>query len=469
MRSTRKVMASMLLALALAALCAFRSNGDTVIGKYAVIVGINDYNGAAPTLRYAVSDATRVYKTLTDPRFGNVPKDHVVLLTSDATGDTAKPTAANVIHAVEDIAHKTGKDDQFWFYFAGHGIELHDYSYLVTQGFSLQDMDHTAVSTHQLREILAKECKATQKILVLDACESGSARRLEVVREGGSASGSPTSPQPPASPGSSDGNTITLTACKINQSAYEFDDFHDGSGGGGVFTYFLVNGLQGAADVDHDGLVSAAEIRDFIVNGITHKMSQDVFAQTPQFIARDPGRLNSIYLTHAATTAAARSFDIDDAHLQTKHPLPPTLIVLLSKPVENGQAAPATEAENEVIDRLMKKGFLIADTQAAAVLHNLVGDQQIAQAAAKRGAHFLVVGQVNTSINTVEAPLQTAVTTISARIVDEQGNILATAKAVSDPHAATTASEAESAAVAEAASKFVHDLVTSAVQKALGN
>ena len=43
--------------------------------KFAVVIGVNDYGANAPKLRYAVSDATRLYTTLTDPKIGGIPPD----------------------------------------------------------------------------------------------------------------------------------------------------------------------------------------------------------------------------------------------------------------------------------------------------------------------------------------------------------------------------------------------------------
>lgn len=419
-----------------------------------VLVGINDYGGAAPTLSYAVSDASRLYRTLTDARYGGLNKDHVALLSSDEKEDQRKPTRENILRAVREMAHKAGPRDQFWFYFAGHGIQLHNYSYLVTQGFALQDMDHTALSTHLLRAMLAKDCKATQRLLILDACESGSTRSLRGIGEPETANDLP----------DSSAETITLTACSINESATEFSDFHDGTGGGGVFTYYLVHGLQGLADGNRDGLVSASEIRDYVKQGIARRMQQDAFIQTPQFITQGRGEPTRTFLTRAVTQDTGQaSEEPKTAEIQIKKPLPPTLIVYLSQGANAG-----TGAENAVIEGLMKQGYLIADPQAAGVLHNLSGDQEMAKAASKRGAHFLVVGQVSSSADSPVPPFVTVTTTISARVVDEQGNVMATARATSEAHAAASQERAQTDALNDVAEKFVDQLSTTTLKQALG-
>jgi uncharacterized caspase-like protein len=421
--------------------------------KYAVIVGVNDYAGRVPSLRYAVSDAHRIYDTLVDPRIGGLPKDHVLLLTSDATDATPKPDHDNILHAVETMTRKTRKGDQLWFYFAGHGIEYHQRSYLLPQGFMCSDLDKTALSTHFLRELLDKECKASQKVIILDACQSGSARGLDAA--------------PPLQQTLNGAGMITLSACSVNESAWEFPHFADGNGGG-VFTYYLVNGLKKYADANRDGIISVPEIKDYVLARVSQEIqnTQHV-SQTPQFIATRTSDLNHVYLTRTADDAAAQEpLAPDMAGLEVKKPLPPALLVLLNG--QAGQSGPGNPIENEVIKRLLAKGFLIADPQAADILHSLSGDKQAAQEAGKRGARFLAVGQYTVSVNSPVPPFVTVVVSISARLVDEQGTTLATAKGVSGPHAAGGEAAAEAEAIEDAAEKFVDDLATSGVKKALG-
>jgi uncharacterized caspase-like protein len=40
-------------------------------------------------------------------------------------------------------------------------------------------------------------------------------------------------------------------------------------GGHGAFTYSLLKGLEGAADTDHDGFVTAGELIDFVTTDVS--------------------------------------------------------------------------------------------------------------------------------------------------------------------------------------------------------
>ncbi|HNC45236.1 MAG TPA: hypothetical protein PLU80_13800, partial [Acidobacteriota bacterium] len=51
-----------------------------------------------------------------------------------------------------------------------------------------------------------------------------------------------------------------LTSSDIDEKSYESQVWD----GHGVFTYFLLKGLKGAADVDRDNLVTAGEIFEYV-------------------------------------------------------------------------------------------------------------------------------------------------------------------------------------------------------------
>jgi hypothetical protein len=55
------------------------------------------------------------------------------------------------------------------------------------------------------------------------------------------------------------GRGVVVTACAAAESSYETDDLHNG-----VFTYYLVNGMEGAADTDGDKSVSAEECYAYV-------------------------------------------------------------------------------------------------------------------------------------------------------------------------------------------------------------
>lgn len=424
-------------------LCCRLAHAQPAAGqKYALVVGINDYGALAPKLHYAVSDATRLYETLVNPVIGGIASENAVLLT-DAQADSAlRPTRDNIVKALHALAKKAKPGDQFWFYFAGHGVQQNRFSFLLTPAFHWDSLQTTALSTTFVRDTLEAECKASQKVIILDACHSGSTRD--------------------AAPGlgqTFDGKGMfTLAACDINQSAWEFPDLYDGKGGGGVFTYYLVRGLRRAADSNHDGKVAVPEIRDYVSTHVASEVKQKTPGeQQPQFIDKTT-HPEQIILAKVATTRDVDEPDgtgksPDSEKLEAKEPLGPALIV-----VTRGEGIGVNIAETEMMKGFVQHNFPIVDPEAAHALRALT-NEEAGQQAAKHGARFLVLTQVTTSSSSPVPPLITVTATLTARIVDEAGNIKGEPVVVeSDPQIAGTELKAATKALIQGADRLVHDL-----------
>ena len=105
-------------------------SGAAFADTYAIVVGVNEYpdptdatgnplkdengNPVSSKLRGAVNDAKGVQKLLID-NYDVDAKNIKVLTDKDATGD-------NLVKAFGDVFKELGPDDQFVFYFSGHGF-----------------------------------------------------------------------------------------------------------------------------------------------------------------------------------------------------------------------------------------------------------------------------------------------------------------------------------------------------------
>ena len=78
-------------------------------------------------------------------------------------------------------------------------------------------------------------------------------------------------------------------------AAAQEDQVSSGYGAGrhGLFSYFLLKGLRGAADADRDRTITAGELRDFVRDGVTRAASGMDREQTPVLFG-DPSRPISI-------------------------------------------------------------------------------------------------------------------------------------------------------------------------------
>jgi uncharacterized caspase-like protein len=57
-----------------------------------------------------------------------------------------------------------------------------------------------------------------------------------------------------------------ITASRTNEVSIELPEL-----GHGIFSYFLVNGLKGAADLNRDGIISLQELYEYVEQQVTTK------------------------------------------------------------------------------------------------------------------------------------------------------------------------------------------------------
>jgi hypothetical protein len=214
-------------ALIAAALALSPALAAAQVERFAVVVG-NDV-GQPPDvpLRWAEADAARVAAVLQE--VGGVRPENLVLL----RGRDADVVRRTLI-AVNDRVRAAGQGAVLFVYYSGHADAeaLH--------------LGATSLALGELEQ-LVRGSAATFRLLVLDACRSGSLTRVK----GGT-------PVPPfelrlseRTPGE---GAVFLTSSSASEDSQESDDLK-----GSFFTHALVSGLLGAADHDGDGRVTLDE------------------------------------------------------------------------------------------------------------------------------------------------------------------------------------------------------------------
>ena len=236
--------------------------GELYRESHALVIGINGYS-AWPKLAHAVRDAQAVREALVT-RFGFKP-DNVTLLTD------AEATRANILKAMNERfgdAKRVKRDDRVFVFFAGHGSTRklpsgREVGYIVPVDAGLTDLQADAIAMPQLQEV-AEAITAKHALFVIDACYSG----LGLTRAGSVAA---------------DSNFARTNARRIGRQMMtaggaDQQVADDGPGGHSVFTWTLLQALNGKADLNGDGLITATELAAYVapaVSAIAH--------QTPAF------------------------------------------------------------------------------------------------------------------------------------------------------------------------------------------
>jgi WD40 repeat protein len=230
------------------------------VGKsdlYILAVGINVYKNTKYNLNYAGADAQSLSAAIEKKGQGVFGKVYKTLLTDGLA------TREGIEKAFKDIADKAKPQDSFVFFYAGHGIMIesdldantmfylvpHDVTQITTVGGG--ELAQKGISAELLRD-WTTQIKAGKQLMMLDACQSGGA--IKAFSERGLAE------EKAISQLARSAGIVVLTATGTEQQAIEFKRL-----GHGVFTYALLQGLDGEADGSPaDRVITVSEIETFL-------------------------------------------------------------------------------------------------------------------------------------------------------------------------------------------------------------
>src|SRR5580704_1510741 len=218
----------------------------TIPRGYALIVGVAGYKNlpANAQLDYSERDADSIYSVLISPEGGNFRAENVHRLTG------AKATLANLKLELESWLPSVAKDDdRVIIYFAGHGFIQGGRAYLAPYDLDPKNIPGTGYPMDTLGSVAGSKIKAKWKVLVTDSCHSGA-----IAPDADAA-------QYNRSLLDLSRSMFSLAASRDRERSFESKDW---GGGHGIFTYYVVKGLEGAADESGDGMVTADELAEYV-------------------------------------------------------------------------------------------------------------------------------------------------------------------------------------------------------------
>jgi uncharacterized caspase-like protein/tetratricopeptide (TPR) repeat protein len=250
------------------------SKGGEAVQLWGVVVGVSRYKngdqttkeGQIPNLKNAGDDAQAMYDFLRSPNGGNF-KDvsdggHLVLLKDE------NATRANVERELARLK-QARPNDYFVLYIAAHGALVpqinaqsratEEVPYFVLYDSELGNMANTAIRMETFRKVVS-EVPAKKGLVLSDTCHSAgvqlqgrglnttiraNAKYLEEMNKIPSGVG-------------------FLSAADQTELSYELDSLN-----AGVFTYSLLEGLRGNADINNDGMVNFKELKDYVSDKVS--------------------------------------------------------------------------------------------------------------------------------------------------------------------------------------------------------
>ena len=216
---------------------------------YILTIGINKYKNESLNLNYAKPDAKA---------FSNVIKKHSKNLFNTMTFYNLidnEATKEHIINAINDIATKAKPKDVFMFYYAGHGSMIGTDFYFIPTNciriYDLTDLTDNALDAEYMQKKFSL-IKALKQVMILDACQSGGA--TEVLAQRGAVK------EKAIAQLSRSAGIHVLASAGSEQFAVEFKSL-----GHGLFTYILLDALNGSADGSPlDGKVTVYELKSYL-------------------------------------------------------------------------------------------------------------------------------------------------------------------------------------------------------------
>ncbi len=233
---------------------------------WAVIIGIDRYPKGR-NLKYAVNDARAMYNYLVE--YSQIPSENVVLLVdSDATLTRLRSELGT------HLKNKASPDDMVIIFFAGHGATEKDMTspdgdglekYLLPYDADPKDLYATALPMGEISRIFNR-IRSDRLLFIADSCYSGASGGRTIGIEGIRANLSDSF----FDRVTSGKGRLIISASGANEVSSESDIFQQG-----VFTYYFLQGLRGAADIDKDTLVTVDEAFRYVSYHVPEATDQE--------------------------------------------------------------------------------------------------------------------------------------------------------------------------------------------------
>ena len=223
-----------------------------------LLVGVNHYqDGRLPSLQYPAVDCQGLGEALLEATQA-FPNQEIQM-----HHDFAKsPQLAEVRQSLKQIVVAAAAADTVIFYFSGHGVldDRTQQAFLCLADTQKDQLTETGLAVAELLQLLGN-CAAKQQVVWLDACHSGGMtwRGARGQKDA----------EPLANPtiqlmallrqrAAQSQGFYALLSCDYQQQSWEFPEL-----GHGVFTYFLMRGLRGAA-ADREGIIEADRLYKYV-------------------------------------------------------------------------------------------------------------------------------------------------------------------------------------------------------------
>ena len=228
----------------------------------ALIIGVDSYENTPARAIYADKDA-QVFADYATEKLG-IPANRIKTLVNNGAGERELLLS---VRSWLSRASKQGKTDVYVF-FAGHGLASDDGSkmYLLPYDGAPELLDKTAILRDELFADIAS-ANPRSVTMFLDTCYSGTTRGTDMLIASRPIAIKAIQKSIPK------GFTV-MTAAAGDQTAKPLEEAKHG-----MFSYFLMKGMEGDADANNDNQITAGELHQYVQQNVVQQSSG---SQTPE-------------------------------------------------------------------------------------------------------------------------------------------------------------------------------------------
>ena len=220
----------------------------------ALIIGVEGYKNTPAQAIYADSDA-KMFRDYASEKLG-IPENRIETLINDGAELT------DMLLSAKNWLSRSVKQDKtdVYVFFAGHGLASDDGErmYLLPYDGSPQYLDRTAMLRDELFSDIAAANPRSVTVF-LDTCYSGTTRGTDML----------VASRPIAIRAKQQNipNGFTVfTAAGGDQTAKPLEEAKHG-----MFSYFLMKGMEGDADSNRDNQITAAELHEYVEQNVVQQ------------------------------------------------------------------------------------------------------------------------------------------------------------------------------------------------------
>ncbi len=232
----------------------------------AVVIGIADYR-SLPKAEFANDDA-RAFYDYAIRALGIKPENIKLLVDSDAE-------EAEILKTFRTwLPSRVKSTTEVYVFYSGHGLPMADGKglYLVPPRADREVIDDTAIPFSKLNAAITL-AKPKSVTIFLDSCYSGQARSGETLV----ASARPV--QLKSDSRYFPENFTVITASQNDQISSSNPELQHG-----IFSYYLMKGMEGDADANRDGKITLGEMQTYLTENVGRHAAMMSRKQEPQLI-----------------------------------------------------------------------------------------------------------------------------------------------------------------------------------------